>query len=346
MNLLVIRMSAMGDVAMTVPVIKEVLRTHKNLNITFISREGFRVFFKGINRLKFVAPKLEDEHKGLGGLYRLFQDLRRDTDFDAVADLHGVLRSQVISGLFKMKGVKVASINKGRDDKKELIKDSNKKFHQLKLTTERYADVFRQLGLEVKLSHKLPNKRRAKISTSIQREAGVKAGPWIGIAPFAQHKGKKYRFDKVGTLIKQLQDTYPKAKIFLFGGGKAETNKLKDLWDKYPQTILAAGKMTLPQELDLMSNLDVMISMDSANMHMASLAGTKVVSVWGATHPYAGFMGYGQSQKWAAQIDMKCRPCSVFGNKECHRGDYACMMDLPESLIVDKVKIIVPVKEK
>jgi len=327
---------------MTVPVIKEVLRSNKHLNITFVSREGFRIFFKGIDRLKFIAPDLEEEHKGISGLYRLFQSLRKETDFDGVADLHGVLRSKVISSLFKMTGVKVVTIDKGRGDKKDLVKDSNKNFVQLKLTTERYADVFRELGLKVKLSHKLPKKKKSKVPIIVSKETGVKAGPWIGIAPFAQHKGKKYRFDKVGVLINLLQKSYPKSKIFLFGGGKAEIKKLKGLWNKYPQTILAAGKMTLPEELNLMSNLDVMISMDSANMHMSSLVGTKVVSVWGATHPFAGFIGYGQSTDWAVQIKMDCRPCSVFGNKECHRGDYACMMNLPESEIVNKVKIIIP----
>jgi len=344
MNILVIRMSAMGDVAMTVPVIKEVLRSNPDINITYVSREGFRVFFKDIKRLKFVAPDLEGAHKGLTGMYKLFQELRHDTEFDAVADLHSVLRSQVLTSLFRMRGIKVASIHKGRTDKGNLIKKSARKSKQLKLNTERYADVFRKLDIPVKLSHKLPNKKRAKVPRLVQKEVGAKAGPWIGIAPFAQYKGKQYKFDKVGVLIEQLQYTYPKSKIFLFGGGEAEIKKLKGLWKEYPQTVLAAGKMNLSEELDLMSNLDTMISMDSANMHMASLVGTKVVSVWGATHPYAGFIGYGQSIEWAAQIDMDCRPCSVFGNKECHKdGSYACMAELPESLIVDKVKLIIPV---
>jgi len=347
MNLLVIRMSAMGDVAMTVPVIKEVLKSNPDINITYVSREGFRVFFDGIKRLTFVAPDLDGEHKGLTGMYKLFQELRQANTFDAVADLHSVMRSQVLSGLFRMTGVKVASIHKGRTDKKNLIKESDKTLKQLKLTTERYADVFRKLGIDVKLSHKLEQKKRGKLPSSIRKRTGAKAGPWIGIAPFAQYKGKKYRFDKVGTLIEQLQITYPKSKIFLFGGGEAEVKKLKGLWDIYPQTVLAAGKMNLSEELNLMSRLDTMISMDSANMHMASLVGTKVVSVWGATHPFAGFMGYGQSIEWAAQLDMDCRPCSVFGNKECIKnGSYACMMDLPESLIIDKVKLIIPVDKK
>ena len=335
----------MGDVAMTVPVIKELLDSNPELNITFVSRENFKVFFDDIERLTFVAPDLDGDHEGLSGMYKLFQELKKETKFDAVADLHNVLRSQVLSSLFRVVGIKVVSIHKGRTDKGNLVKESAKSSKQLKLTTERYADVFRKLGLKLELSNKLGKRKRFKVPPLVLKEAGAKAGPWIGIAPFAQYKGKKYRFDKVGTLIDLLQKTYPKSKIFLFGGGEAEVKKLRGLWDEYPQTILAAGKMTLREELNLMSNLNTMISMDSANMHMASLVGAKVVSVWGATHPYAGFMGYGQNIEWAAQLDLDCRPCSIFGDKECSMDDtpYACMADLPEQAIVDKVKLIIPV---
>lgn len=333
----------MGDVAMTVPVIKEVLRDNKDLHITMVSREEFKVFFYGVDRLKYIVPNLNEEHKGFWGLRRLVKKLSHETTFDAVVDLHGVLRSRVISFLFRIKGVKIARINKGRSEKHNLTKKNNKELVQLKQTTERYADVFRELGLKVNLSHKLPKKLPTQIPLNIQKTVGAKAGEWIGIAPFAQYTGKVYGFDKIGELISMLQNVYPKSKIFLFGGGELEIKKLKNLWDKYPQTILTAGEMTLLSQLSLMSNLDVMISMDSANMHMASLVGTKVVSVWGATHPYTGFIGYGQSNEWAAQIDdLECRPCSVFGDKRCYKGDYACMENLPCKVIVDKLGLIIP----
>jgi len=81
-----------------------------------------------------------------------------------------------------------------------------------------------------------------------------------------------------------------------------------------------------------------MISMDSANMHLASLFGVPVVSVWGATHPFAGFMGFGQSPDRAVQIDdLECRPCSVFGNKPCFRGDHACMEWITPERVLEKV---------
>ena len=95
------------------------------------------------------------------------------------------------------------------------------------------------------------------------------------------------------------------------------------------------------QELIIMSHLDVMLSMDSANMHLASLTATPVVSVWGATHPYAGFMGFRQKEENAVQIDLECRPCSIFGQKPCQRGDYACMNNIPPERITERIISII-----
>ena len=99
-------------------------------------------------------------------------------------------------------------------------------------------------------------------------------------------------------------------------------------------------------ELTFMSTLDIMISMDSANMHLASLVGIPVVSIWGATHPYAGFMGWGQSIDNAIQIDLPCRPCSIYGNKPCMRGDYACLKNISPEQIVEKVEAVIRLNKK
>nr|AIA86245.1 CAZy families GT9 protein [uncultured Prevotella sp.] len=91
----------------------------------------------------------------------------------------------------------------------------------------------------------------------------------------------------------------------------------------------------------LISHLKVMISMDSANMHLASLTGTPVVSIWGATHYYAGFMGWGQHPENATEVSLSCRPCSIFGNKACFRKDYACLQRITPDMIVSKIEKIV-----
>ena len=86
-----------------------------------------------------------------------------------------------------------------------------------------------------------------------------------------------------------------------------------------------------------MSHLDVMISMDSSNMHLASLTDTPVVSIWGATHPFAGFLGWNQKAEDCVQLDLPCRPCSVYGNKPCFRGDYACLNGISSEEILNKL---------
>jgi ADP-heptose:LPS heptosyltransferase len=135
-------------------------------------------------------------------------------------------------------------------------------------------------------------------------------------------------------------------RIFFFGAGKTEQQQFNDWAAKWPFCVNASGQLGgLQQELALMSQLDVMLTMDSANMHLASLVGIPVVSVWGATHPYAGFMGWNQKVENAIQLDLDCRPCSIFGQKPCRRGDYACLNNIKPTTIVEKINSILLTKQ-
>ncbi len=153
----------------------------------------------------------------------------------------------------------------------------------------------------------------------------------IGIAPFAAHKGKIYPLERMESVIASISRTGEP--VYLFGGSKAETDILESWASKYPNTTSVAGKMSLAEELALIRTLRVMLTMDSGNMHLASLVGTRVVSIWGATHPKAGFLGVGQKPEDCIQLDLPCRPCSIYGNKTCRFGDYRCLNIAPEQII-------------
>jgi ADP-heptose:LPS heptosyltransferase len=151
-HIVVFRFSALGDVAMTVPVIKLLLQQYPDLHVTYVSTGFVQPLFEGIDRLLFLSADLKEKHSGVTGLFRLFKIIRKNRSIDAVADLHNVLRTKIIRGFFSFSGLKTAVIDKGRKEKAELTRIENKDFHPLKSTFERYADVFARLGYPVVLN--------------------------------------------------------------------------------------------------------------------------------------------------------------------------------------------------
>ena len=333
-HILVIRFSSMGDVAMTVPVLKNLLDQNPEVKITVVSNAFFEPLFMGLERCSFHPAFLKGRHKGFSGMFRLFKDLKNISKFDAVIDLHSVLRSHLLSIFFKISGVTIAQLDKGRSEKKALTRMENKVFIPLLSMHERYASVFRKIGISFQLyfDKSIYNKQEIPIALNAVYLSGKKI---IGVAPFAQFNEKMYPIEKMKILVSQL--TEANYTVLLFGGGKLESDVL-DQWEKdIFSAFNVSGKYSFKEELSIIGNLDRMVSMDSANMHLASLFNVPVISIWGATHPFAGFNGWGQSEKNIVQLDLNCRPCSVFGNKSCHRGDHACMKGISEQMIFQKI---------
>ena len=305
---------------MTMPVFREFLEQNPNVEIVMVTRNNFEDLFADLPRVIFKGIDLDD-YKGFLGIRKLAKELLNEFKPNYIADLHDVIRSKILDKIYVRKGLKVFKINKGKEEKEELTDVWNLEKVQLKKTVERYADVFREMGFKVELSHKL------------RPICNEKSG--IGFAPFAQHKGKMLPLEKSFELVKILAKKHT---IYFFGGGKSETETLQNWERQIPNTKSLAGKLNLSEELNRISQLEVMISMDSANMHLASIVGTRCISIWGSTHPYAGFLGFGQSENDVVQInDLTCRPCSVFGDKECYRGDWACLEEINVQKIIDKI---------
>ncbi len=333
---LITRFSAVGDIAMTIPLLYSLARTYPNDKFIFVSRERFGQFFiDKPENLLFIGINL-DNYKGLTGLYKLYKKLNEYKP-DFVADLHDVLRTKILRTYFLMlSGAKVANIIKGRSEKKRLTRSKNKIQAQLKSTFERYRDVFTRLGFPFTPSFtSLFNGGKGDISEFSGIIPPKGNNKWVGAAPFAAHNGKIYPLDKMEQVIALLSKE-PDVEIFCFGNGPKEEAVVNDWCSKYPHVNSFLGRTNFNGELRLISHLDAMICMDSANMHMASLAGTPAISVWGATSPLAGFLGWNQKSEDCVELPLPCRPCSIFGNKPCMYGDFRCMNIAPE-LIARKV---------
>ena len=309
------RFSAMGDAAMTVPVLYALATQHPDLRITMLTRTRFVPMFEWLPANVQVKGIDFDEQDGIIGLTKIYNKL-------------------------KEAGTKVAKMNKGRKEKKELI--GNGQMHAaLTPMIERYAEVFRSLGFSIDLTQKMKIDLRNEDFASMRNVVGRKTAgeKWVGVAPFAAHKQKIYPLDKMQQVVNLLAKDG--CKVLLFGAGKKEGDILKAWEDEQGRIMSVCGKMGgLKKEMLLMSQLNLMISMDSANMHIASIFGTPVLSIWGATHPKAGFSGYGQKPDSEIQIDLACRPCSIYGKKPCKFHDMRCMDIAPDKIVQQAINMI------
>lgn len=355
-NVLITRFSALGDVAMTIPVLYCVCRTNPYVQFYMLTRRlPASLFINAPANLNIITVDLA-QYKGVHGLRRLCGELRSKYYIDAYADLHDVLRTKLMRVFMRLAGVKVVKIHKDRVGRRRLTKARNKVMLPLATSRAKYREVFWRLGLQ----------RNDDFVSLFDREGfdrgctGQGANPcfiepdpktfspvtpqksigetWIAVAPFARHPGKVYPEHLMEQVVGELSRRAG-YKIFLMGAGRDEDAVISRWRAKYGENIvnMAKANIGLPAELALLSHCNLMLSMDSANMHIASLVGLRVVSVWGATHPYCGFMGWHQRREDAVQLDMVCRPCSIYGNKPCRYGDLHCLEGIPPSLVLSHI---------
>lgn len=340
-HILIIRLSAMGDVAMSVPVIRAFVEQHPNTKLTVLSKPFLKPMFNDIPNVSFHAADVKGKHKGFVGLYQLFKELKK-LEITHVADFHNVLRSKILRTFFSFTSTKMAFIDKGRAEKKALTREHNKIFTQLKSSVQRYADVLENLGFETLLKEPKPIKRKDLVASTLKM-VGKKQSSWIGIAPFAAFQGKVYPLELMKIVVEQLSANHS---IFLFGGGKAEIEKLDKLAYGNPNTLNIAGQLSFEEELNFISHLDVMLSMDSGNAHLSAMQHVATVTLWGVTHPYAGFAPFDQPGHYCMLPNLKKYPkipCSIYGNKVCE-GYENVMETIDPKSVVEKVESILQKK--
>lgn len=336
MQLLVIRTSAMGDVALMTPILKSMRKQHPDVEMILLTRLAFKPFFTSIDGLKYFYPDFNKRHRGILGLFVLFRDVRKQGNIDYVIDLHDVVRSKILRVFFWISGTPVKKIDKGRKEKKLVIRGAKKE--KLSHSVERYRNVFEKAGLNIDLSYGPWIIPSAGALGNALKITGLPGGINIGVAPYAKHDLKMWPEENMISLLRMISEKYA-AKFWLFGGTE-ESEKLVSFQKRVHESVVLSGRMQLEEELAFMKNLNFMISMDSSNMHMAALTGTKVISIWGATDPLTGFGAWMQPEDYSVRISseqLTCRPCTVYGKGKCRRKDHACMKWLTPQVVFQKI---------
>lgn len=325
-HLLVIRLSALGDAAIAQPVVRAYAWANPDVHFTVAAPPLLAPLFAGIDNVDFVGIKKQQSARAISRQMR-------SIGADAVADLHGIPRVRHavamlwFDALLHGRWLPVRHLHKGRLSRWLFLRH----IYMLprKPQDRRYSEVFDRLGLDNR--HHLVH---SNCQTHHHPAPGTKTSA-IGIAPFAQHPGKIWPWENTCRLALMLAaEGY---QVRLFGSGE-EATLLESLAARHPDIVSLAGKQSFADELEIIRNLALMVSMDSANMHFASAVGTPVVSIWGATHPDFGFYGYAQDRANALCAHLPCQPCSTYGKRPCRYGDYRCLQAVTPEAVMEKIK--------
>lgn len=339
MRVLVQRFSALGDILILLPILQQLKAERPDLELAFVSKPFVKPLFKQLG-IRFYPAKVKGKHQGVTGLNRLAREIQKDFKPDLVIDAHMVLRSMVISRSFQLMGVKVNAIRKERPARKRFLKANPLERKALKPISQLHLDTLKRAGFDINFDRE--NILVAPYLLTEETQAwwdANRASQNIGLAPGARHLSKAWPKEHFIELIKNTAKA--DRKFFLFGGPD-ESELLQEIGRASEANFeVIAGKFSLDQEIAICKELNAFVSNDSSNMHLAAWAKIPVISIWGGTHPDAGFAPYGQAELQVGLDDdaLDCRPCSIFGTSECARGDFACLNQLRPSKVADKLAL-------
>ena len=370
----VVRLSSLGDVAMVLPMLYAACGRYPRTRFVLVTKKAFaRLCAVRPDNLEVLAAETGPggRHAGLRGLLRL----ERDMAADVLVDLHDVLRTRILRTRARLRGKPVFVFDKARAAKRRLVNagaaDSGTvKDPAVSPTPLRYALALAAAGFPVGGPVAVPTDPGVLDGTPSPAGGCTRVQPYIqptpdlplsiGLAPFAAHATKAYPWPLMQRTVRQLA-ALPGVRLFLFGA-PAEAAQLDELCREAdaanpdaadaPAVNVASLRLGFAGEMALMARLNVMVSMDSGNMHLAAAVGTDTVSIWGPTHPAAGFgptvCAPGQRHIILGDDSCACRPCSVFGNKPCRiavaDGIPCCMLAITPRAVTDAVASILKIK--
>ena len=250
-----------------------------------VSNPSYSDLFESCGNVAFMAADIQNANSGFRGLFKLYIQLIK-LEFDDVVDLHNTFRSKFLSVLFKLKGKRVNTYDKLRDLRNDMI-------HKGVIlsgphTTDQYMKAFQYLDANIHMD----NRTHMKV---LHKNLGNTPGRRICLAPFSTHRAKEWTLDHMAQLIDLLLED-DRNQVYCLAFDNREKEIFQRWQRKHPQLGLIDDIHSLADQMKLMSTMDIVVSMDSANMHLAALVGTPVVSIWGSTHPDLGFAPLGNME--------------------------------------------------
>ncbi len=317
LKILVIRLSSMGDIIYTTPIVRCLKLQLPNAEIHFLTKPDFKYIYEGnpyVDKLLLLQKKLSET----------IQQVKAEK-YDYLIDLHNNLRTAII----KFKTGIPASTYKKQPLKKWLFLKLKWDLVSEKHLVERYLETVAFLG--VKNDGKPINyylKQQYQLPDLLPEPYQIK---FVVFIIGATHFTKRMPNEKVARVCREINNP-----VVLLGGTDVQANgdEIASFTDK--KIYNACGKLTLDQSVFLLTKSEKIIGFDTGLTHIAEAFDRPIASVWGSTVPgLVGVWPYQVKDAEVVGVDLYCRPCSKFGLEKCPLGHFKCMNDIPDERLVN-----------
>lgn len=319
-RVLIIRLSSIGDIVLTTPVIRCIRRQLPGAEVHYAVKEQY------VSVLQ-ANPYIDKLHVYSGNLQRMIRDLS-EQDFDFVADLHHNFRSMII----RMRlGARGRSFPKANLRKWMLVQFKIDRMPDAHVV-DRYFHAVAPLGVKNDgqgLDYFIPPGEEVDPVPLVHDPARG----YIAFAIGARHATKKLPAGKIAAVCRRAPAT-----VILLGGKEDAAAGEEIARMAGDQVVNMCGKISLNQSASLVRQANAVITHDTGLMHIAAAFRKKIISVWGNTVPGFGMYPYLPGEEGNPAIvevmGLKCRPCSKLGYDRCPKGHFRCMNDIREEEIL------------
>ncbi len=331
MKVLLIRFSSLGDVVLGTAAVEALAQDRPDAEVHVVTKPAFRAVFQGHPA---VSKCLQwNPREGLGELAR---KIRRE-GYDWVVDLHATLRSRVLRLL--VPGPRWSVYRKGalrrrvaaRLHRPELLDETH--------VVDRYVAALRPLGIRAvrRLPRIYPGKTARTRADRLLREGGWDGrSPLVAMAPGARWATKAWPETRWRELAEEIRRMCRGVPVVV--GGEEDRELAARVLDTGPGINLA-GKTSIPETAAVLQRCTVLVTNDSAPLHVATAVGTRVVALFGPTVRGFGFFPLGPRDV-VVELDLPCRPCSVHGNHRCPLGHHDCLERIGRDRVVGVLGIL------
>ena len=336
-KILIIRMSSIGDILLTTPVIRLLKHKFPASKIDFVIKKNFA-------QVLADHPQVDrfyifDKHSENSSLRAIKKEIRQQ-QYDLIVDLHNNIRSRFLT--LGSRAKLIFHYRKGIVPRFFHVKFKLKFSKVIVPAYQKYIKCLKLYGIED--DHQgLDFYVHPKIEQQVRKKYGYF---WqedklsiIGIVPGAQHPTKRWTSEGFSSVINYLVEK-GKYQIILFGN--QDDRKIAATLDlpSSSKILNSIGELSLREAGALMKCCDAVVTNDSGLMHLASALKKKVVAIFGSTTEELGFFPYLTEHIVIQNNSLTCRPCSHIGRKKCPKKHFKCMKDISTQHVIDAIETI------